>query len=151
MKQYENMMEGIVEEEMESLRDSLGCCMCEQCWSDIAAHALNHLPPRYVVTRAGGAISKADSLQARKHDSDHGDGGIAPQLLAEPLADGSGDGLGQQGDILRPLHPEQASHAAGTSRAVELGDIQGAASSLAIVVTGLLTVATAPLFAKLGG
>ncbi len=38
-----------------------------------------------------------------------------------------------------------ASHAAGTSRAVELGDVQGAASSLAIVVTGLLTVITAPL------
>ena len=38
-----------------------------------------------------------------------------------------------------------ASHAAGTSRAVELGDIQGASSSLAIVVTGLLTVIAAPL------
>ena len=38
-----------------------------------------------------------------------------------------------------------ASHAAGTSRAVELGDVQGAASSLAIVVTGLLTVIAAPL------
>ena len=38
-----------------------------------------------------------------------------------------------------------ASHAAGTSRAVELGDVQGASSSLAIVVTGLLTVVAAPL------
>ena len=38
-----------------------------------------------------------------------------------------------------------ASHAAGTSRAVELGDVQGAASSLAIVVTGLMTVVAAPL------
>ncbi len=42
-----------------------------------------------------------------------------------------------------------SSHAAGTSRAVQLGEVQGAASSLAIVVTGLLTVATAPLFARL--
>lgn len=42
-----------------------------------------------------------------------------------------------------------SSHAAGTSRAVQLGDVQGAASSLAIVVTGLLTVVTAPLFAQL--
>jgi putative effector of murein hydrolase len=32
---------------------------------------------------------------------------------------------------------------------VELGDVQGAASSLAIVVTGLLTVIAAPLFAML--
>ena len=44
-----------------------------------------------------------------------------------------------------------ASHAAGTSRAVELGEIQGAASSLAIVVTGLLTVIAAPIFAQLAG
>lgn len=42
-----------------------------------------------------------------------------------------------------------SSHAAGTSRAVELGEVQGAASSLAIVVTGLLTVIAAPLFARL--
>lgn len=42
-----------------------------------------------------------------------------------------------------------SSHAAGTSKAVQLGEIQGAASSLAIVVTGLLTVIAAPLFAKL--
>ena len=66
----------------------------------------------------------------------------APALLrlfriTEPMAQGLAIGA--------------SSHAAGTSRAVELGDIQGAASSLAIVVTGLLTVAAAPLFAKLGG
>lgn len=42
-----------------------------------------------------------------------------------------------------------SAHAAGTSRAVELGEVQGAASSLAIVVTGLLTVIAAPLFAGL--
>ena len=37
------------------------------------------------------------------------------------------------------------------TRAVELGEIQGAASSLAIVVTGLLTVIAAPLLARLAG
>ncbi len=42
-----------------------------------------------------------------------------------------------------------SSHAAGTSRAVEIGEVQGAASSLAIVVTGLLTVVAAPFFARL--
>ncbi len=64
----------------------------------------------------------------------------APRILTlcrvtEPLAQGLAIGA--------------ASHAAGTSRAVELGDVQGAASSLAIVVTGLLTVAAAPLMAAL--
>lgn len=66
----------------------------------------------------------------------------APALLrlfriTEPMAQGLAIGT--------------SSHAAGTSRAVELGDVQGAASSLAIVVTGLLTVAAAPLFAHLAG
>lgn len=42
-----------------------------------------------------------------------------------------------------------SAHAAGTSRAVEMGEVQGAASSLAIVVTGLLTVIAAPIFAQL--
>lgn len=42
-----------------------------------------------------------------------------------------------------------SSHAAGTSRAVEMGEVQGAASSLAIVVTGLLTVIAAPLMTGL--
>lgn len=66
----------------------------------------------------------------------------APALLklfrvTEPLAQGLAIGT--------------ASHAAGTSRAVELGDVQGASSSLAIVVTGLLTVLVAPLVMSLAG
>lgn len=66
----------------------------------------------------------------------------APPLLRlfrvkEPLAQGLAIGT--------------ASHAAGTSRAVEMGDVQGAASSLAIVVAGLLTVVLAPVAAGLAG
>ena len=39
-----------------------------------------------------------------------------------------------------------ASHAIGTARAIELGEVEGAMSSLAIAVAGLLTVVTATLF-----
>ena len=65
---------------------------------------------------------------------------IAPALLRlfrvrDPLAQGLAIGT--------------ASHAAGTSTAMQMGEIQGAASSLAIVVTGLLTVIAAPLLAGL--
>ncbi len=64
----------------------------------------------------------------------------APKLLklmgvTEPMAQGLAIGT--------------SAHAAGTSRAVELGEVQGAASSLAIVVTGLLTVVAAPLVNRL--
>ena len=63
MKKYENMMETIVEETMQVMAPELDCCICEQCRNDIAAWALNHLPPKYVVTQAGGAISKADTMR----------------------------------------------------------------------------------------
>lgn len=41
-----------------------------------------------------------------------------------------------------------ASHAIGTARALELGQVQAAMSSLAIVVSGLLTVVGASIFAQ---
>lgn len=40
-----------------------------------------------------------------------------------------------------------ASHAIGTSKALEMGEIEGAMSSLAIAVTGLVTVVVVPLIA----
>lgn len=42
-----------------------------------------------------------------------------------------------------------SSHAIGTSRALEMGEIEGAMSSLAIAVSGLMTVAAASFFAGL--
>ncbi len=60
--------------------------------------------------------------------------------------------------LLKILHVEEpvaqglamgsASHAVGTSRAIEMGEIQAAMSSLAIVVTGLLTVILVPVLAR---
>ena len=39
-----------------------------------------------------------------------------------------------------------SSHALGTAKAIEMGEIEGAMSSIALVISGLLTVAAAPLF-----
>lgn len=63
---------------------------------------------------------------------------VGPSLLkmfriTEPVAQGLALGSG--------------SHAIGTSKAVELGEIQAAMSSLAIVVTGILTVVVVPWIA----
>lgn len=41
-----------------------------------------------------------------------------------------------------------ASHAIGTSRAMEIGEIEGAMSSLAIAVAGIITVIIAPIFSN---
>ena len=46
--------------------------------------------------------------------------------------------------IAQGLAIGSASHAVGTSKAIELGEIQAALSSLAIVVTGILTVVIVP-------
>ena len=55
--------------------------------------------------------------------------------ITEPVAQGLGMGA--------------PSHAIGTSKALEMGEVQGAMSSLAIVVTGILTVIIVPMFAQI--
>ena len=52
-----------------------------------------------------------------------------------------------QNAISRGLAIGSASHAIGTARAMEMGEIEGAMSSLAIVVSGLCTVIGATIFA----
>jgi putative effector of murein hydrolase len=50
--------------------------------------------------------------------------------------------------IARGLAIGTSSHALGTAKAMELGEIEGAMSSLAIVVTGILTVVSVSVFAN---
>ena len=59
---------------------------------------------------------------------------IAPFVCQDPIARGIAIGT--------------ASHAIGTSKAMEMGEIEGAMSSLSIVVSGLLTVVGASIFAQ---
>ena len=48
--------------------------------------------------------------------------------------------------IARGLAIGTASHAIGTSKAMEMGEVEGAMSSLAIVISGIITVVLANLF-----
>ena len=54
-----------------------------------------------------------------------------------------------QEPIAKGLAIGTSSHAIGTVKAMEMGEIEGAMSSLAIAVAGLMTVVGASLFAKL--
>ncbi|MDO5549398.1 MAG: LrgB family protein [Eubacteriales bacterium] len=54
-----------------------------------------------------------------------------------------------QDPIARGIAIGSASHAIGTARAMEMGEIEGAMSSLSIAVAGLLTVVGASFFAPL--
>ena len=49
--------------------------------------------------------------------------------------------------IARGLAIGTASHAMGTARAMELGEVEGAMSSLSIVVAGIMTVVSVSVFA----
>jgi len=53
-----------------------------------------------------------------------------------------------QEPIAKGIAIGSASHAIGTAKAMEMGELEGATSSLAIVVSGLLTVIVASLFAQ---
>ncbi len=50
--------------------------------------------------------------------------------------------------IARGIAIGSSSHAIGTAKALEMGETEGAMSSLSIAVSGLLTVVIAPFFAK---
>ena len=52
-----------------------------------------------------------------------------------------------QDSIAKGLAIGTAAHAIGTTKAMELGEVEGAMSSLSIAVAGLLTVVGAPIFA----
>lgn len=60
---FKNYMEEAVEYTMEEIlarRDDI--CKCDRCKMDIKALALNHLPPKYVVTDKGYAYTKVNEL-----------------------------------------------------------------------------------------
>ena len=71
--------------------------------------------------------------------------GITGNLLAEPVL----KLLKIRNPVAQGVAIGSSSHAIGTSKALEIGDTQGAMSSLSIVASGILTVILAPLFARL--
>lgn len=78
---------------------------------------------------------------------------VASIILTGILGNVAGEGvlrlLRIHDPIARGLALGTASHAIGTARALELGEVEGAMSSLSIAVAGVITVIAAPIFAKL--
>ncbi len=62
--QVRNYMEVMVWEQLDSILErQQNTCDCLRCRYDIAALALNSLPPRYVVTEQGETFTKIHSLE----------------------------------------------------------------------------------------
>jgi len=65
MHQMKNYMEEIVLSAMDDILRDINVCTCERCRYDIAAKALNDLPPQYIVTKKGEIYSKINNLKAQ--------------------------------------------------------------------------------------
>jgi competence protein ComFB len=60
-----NMMERVVELKLLELMKKSDVCCCEKCCADVRAIALNSLPPKYVVTREGEAMTEFDLMTSQ--------------------------------------------------------------------------------------
>lgn len=61
-----NFMEDAVAHQLDSvLAKYPDICHCEQCKSDIAALALNQLPPKYVSTERGEIFSRVNEMETQ--------------------------------------------------------------------------------------
>lgn len=70
---------------------------------------------------------------------------IVTGILGASVSDMVCRKFGLTNPIARGLAIGNASHAAGTTKAMEMGPVEGAMSSLAIVISGLMTAVAAPL------
>ena len=64
--EFRNYMEEVVLEVLDGiLAKQKDICKCEHCRLDMAALALNQLPPKYVVTNLGRAFTKIEAAKAQ--------------------------------------------------------------------------------------
>lgn len=101
------------------------------------------LLPKSITTAIGIAVS--DELGGIKTIT------VAAIVLTGISGNVIGEGVCRLFKIKNPisvgLSLGTASHAIGTTKALELGEVQGAMSSLSIAISGLITVVLAPVFA----
>lgn len=63
---FKNYMEEVVDSTMEEiLAYNEDTCKCDRCKLDIKALALNHLPPKYVVTDIGYVYTRINELESQ--------------------------------------------------------------------------------------
>jgi competence protein ComFB len=62
MPQIKNYMEELVYGQLDDVLEDISMCKCNKCKMDVAAIALNDLPPKYIVTEMGEIYSKLNIL-----------------------------------------------------------------------------------------
>lgn len=64
--ELKNVAEQIVWKTIEQILPNMGGCNCQRCLLDIASYALNRLPPHYVVSEEGEAITYFDTTNGQR-------------------------------------------------------------------------------------
>lgn len=63
--EFKNVMEEYVQQTLNEVWDSLDCCKCDQCKTDVISLALNQLKPHYVSTERGKAFVKVNTMSSQ--------------------------------------------------------------------------------------
>lgn len=61
-----NLMERLVVDRLDGAFTKFKCCRCDKCKKDVAALALNKLPPKYAVVEPEKATELADALEGHE-------------------------------------------------------------------------------------
>ena len=114
---------------------------------------LFHLTHEEYVTLLPKSITTAIGMGVAENagDDDHGDRQrhVAAELFGNVIAVSVCRLFRITDPIAKGVSIGSAAHALGTAKALEIGEVEGAMSSLSIVVAGLLTVVGASIFANL--
>ena len=146
--------------QLEKLRKNLAAILCAltvgaltSMLSVLALSALFGLSHQEYVTLLPKSITTAIGMGISEELGGHVSITVAAIILTGIFGNVSGDLVCRLFRITEPIAKGlgigAASHAIGTARAMEWGELEGAMSSLAIVVSGLLTVIGASFFARL--
>ena len=66
MRGLNNYMEDVVERNIDAIMAKFpNCCKCEECRKDIAALALNNLPPRYISSFKGDIFTRINEMEVQ--------------------------------------------------------------------------------------
>ena len=144
--------------QLEKLRENLPAILCAlvagvltSLVSVLALSALFRLSHQEYVTLLPKSITSAIGMGVSEELGGYSSITVAVIIISGILGNISGDLVCKLFRITEPiakgLGMGAASHAIGTARAMEWGELEGATSSLAIVVSGLLTVVGASFFA----
>lgn len=119
----------------------------------LALAALLRLDHRLYVTLLPKSITTAIGMGVAEELDGHVTIAVAVIVVTGVLGNVLGVALCRLFRIRHPVAKGLAfgasSHAIGTTKAMELGEVEGAMSGLAIAVSGVITVIIAPLFARL--